>query len=205
ARGRVRPVEREGDRAAGVAGTAGERRRVGQADRAVGADREGAAGVGGQRGRARVDDRVLLVGAAGARGAAVVGVTRVARRPVVGACGRDAECRRGGVVLAVGAADSGRGRADLVRERAVVGRVAARGRVRPVEREGDRAAGVAGTARERRRILPLHDALPIYREGAAGVGGQRGRARVDDRVLLVFPYAALFRSVVGVTRVARRP
>src|SRR5205085_2520148 len=110
ARGRVRPVEREGDRAAGVAGTAGERRRVGQADRAVGADREGAAGGGGQRGRARVDDRVLLVGAAGARGAAVVGVTRVARRRVVPASGLvpyTTLCRS---VLAVGAADSGRGR-----------------------------------------------------------------------------------------------
>src|SRR5437879_2691949 len=96
----------------------------------------------------RINDRVLLVGTAEAVGAAVVGVARVAGRPVVGARGRDAGARRGGVVLAVGAADRVRGRTDLGCERAVVGRAGASTLFPYTTLFRSRAGRVAGAAGE---------------------------------------------------------
>src|SRR5437764_14264468 len=78
-----------------------------------------------------------MQGTGGSRSDVCLGVVVVAGRPVVGAGRRDAERRRGDVVLAVGAADAGGGRADQAAGDAVVARVGARGQIgRATCREG---------------------------------------------------------------------
>src|SRR5439155_237628 len=142
-------------------------------------------GVGGQSRAERVDDRVFVLRSEGARVGQDVRVAGVGGRPVVSAGRVDGDGGRGGVVLAVGAVVDGRRRgAEQLAGHAVVAGVV-RGRVGPVELEGDRAGRVRGATGQGRLVGQADRAVRPDREGAAGVGGQAGLERVDDRVFVL--------------------
>src|SRR5256885_694318 len=66
------------------------------------------------------------------------------------------------------------------------------------ELEGDRAGGVRGAGIGRRRVEEVGGAVGFQPVGGAGVGGQRRRERVDDRVLVRVAAAGAGVAVVGV-------
>src|SRR5439155_1328485 len=136
---------------------------------AGGAELHVSAGVGAQGRAARADENGSVAGREGVRGGAVVGVAAVVGDPAVGT--RQGDMDRGRDVDSV----AGDGR---VRDRAaghLVGGRAVGGAVGVV---GGRGAGVAGRARERRRVAQVV-AGGAELHVSAGVGAQGRAARAD--------------------------